>query len=188
MALTGNAKDREHFRAELEAMFEADQRGRQEAHRAMIEHGHASPEVRAVWEKQSAVDQAHCARLVDIIDAIGWPMSSEFGHKAAQGAFFILQHGDHHLQMRFLPMVRVAAEAGDVEWQHLALLEDRIRIRSGQKQLYGSQLSFDADSKTLVPLPIEDEEQVDARRETMGLGTLAAYVKESTARMSQMSR
>jgi len=52
----------------------------------------------------------------------------------------------------------------------VAVLEDRVRLLSGRKQLYGSQLRM-VNGK-LVPAPIEDSAHVDMRRDAAGLPPL----------------
>jgi hypothetical protein len=43
---------RDSVRTELEAMFEADQKGRLDIKAAAERHGHSSPEVADLWKKQ----------------------------------------------------------------------------------------------------------------------------------------
>ena len=74
-----------------------------------------------------------------------------------------------------LPVVERAAEAGDVPKSEVALLTDRVLVRSGRSQRYGS--SFSIVSGRLVADPIEDEANVDARRATVGLPSMAEYAK-----------
>ena len=54
----------------------------------------------------------------------------------------------------------------------VAILEDRLRIASGRKQIYGTQLVKSADGK-LEPAPLEDPKHVDLRRDAAGLPPLA---------------
>jgi len=49
----------------------------------------------------------------------------------------------------------------------VAILEDRMRLLAGRKQLYGSH--FRADGGKLTLLPTEDLAHVDLRREDAGL-------------------
>ena len=54
----------------------------------------------------------------------------------------------------------------------VAVLEDRVRLQSGRKQLYGSQLRMVGGQ--LVPAPIEDSAHVDMRRDAAALPPLRA--------------
>ena len=58
------------------------------------------------------------------------------------------------------------------------MLEDRILVRNGKKQVYGTQLHSGPDTGgKLVLAPIEDEEHVDKRRASVGLMPLKEYLK-----------
>jgi len=54
---------------------------------------------------------------------------------------------------------------------------DRLRLRSGKKQLYGTQVKKDKNGKVEV-LPMEDKEKVDERRKALGMSTLAEYLQK----------
>lgn len=57
----------------------------------------------------------------------------------------------------------------------VAILEDRLRVRAGRKQIYGTQLVRAPDG-TLEPAPIEDPKHVDLRRDAAGLPPLAQSI------------
>jgi hypothetical protein len=54
----------------------------------------------------------------------------------------------------------------------VATLEDRLRLQSGRKQIYGTQFRVGADGR-LVLAPMEDSAHVDLRREDAGLPAFA---------------
>jgi hypothetical protein len=168
-------------RAELEAMLTTDQAHRTEVIELEKQHGRDSREVKEAWAKQTAIDTRNIARLEEIIAAHGWPGSTRFGSKASVAAFLILQHADIRYQKRYLPQARAAAAQGELRASSLALLEDRVRLREGQKQLYGSQVTRNSAGEW-EPLPLEDEASVDTRRAGVGLGPLADYLQGFAAR------
>jgi hypothetical protein len=163
-------------RAELEAMHATDQPGRLQVIEAEKQHGRNSAPVRELWTKQSAIDQQNIGRLEAIVAAHGWPKRSVFGAKAASAAFLILQHADLGYQKKYLPMVREAAAANEMQRSSLALLEDRVRLREGKSQIYGSQVRRNAKDEW-EPTDLEDPANVDARRATVGLQPLADYLE-----------
>jgi hypothetical protein len=59
----------------------------------------------------------------------------------------------------------------------LAMLEDRILLRRGGKQIYGTQVHWDEFRKKWVLSPIEDEKNVDQKRAQVGLQPLREYLK-----------
>ena len=168
-------------RAELEAMRETDQSHRRELIELEKKHGKDSSEVKEAWAKQSAIDAQNIRRLEEIIAQHGWPGRKQFGEKAASAAFLVLQHSGLSYQKKYLPLAREAAAKGEMWASSLALLEDRVRLREGQKQIYGSQVTRNSADEW-EPLPLEDEENVDARRATVGLGPISEYLQGFASR------
>jgi hypothetical protein len=136
------------------------------------------PEVRAVLERMAKIDRDNLAWLKGVVDKHGWPGKSLVGRDGAHGAFLIAQHAvtDLEFMAKCLDAIKAAYRAGDAEGQWVALMTDRLLVmKEKKKQLYGTQL-VSKDGK-LVPQPIEDEENVDARRKELGMPPLADYLK-----------
>lgn len=70
-------------------------------------------------------------------------------------------------------------EAGKVLPKDLALIEDRINMREGKLQRYGSQTLIDKTSKKYTLFPIADVDSIDERRAMVGLESLKSYMKSS---------
>jgi len=134
-------------------------------------------QVAALMEKQETLDKRNLRRLVQIIDKYGWPGRSLVGKEGALTAFLIIQHAELEDQKKYFPMLKEAVRRGEANQDYAALLEDRILMREGKKQIYGSQLHFNEVTKKLELWPIEDEENVDVRRTSVGLEPLAEYMK-----------
>lgn len=165
------------LRAELEAMFVSDQTLRLEARVVAEKFGQNSAENAALWEKQHAIDDANTKRLAEIVDKQGWPEQSKAGKKAATAAFLVVQHAELDQQKRFLPLLRDSVARGEAQPQNLALLEDRIKMREGKPQIYGSQIALDPATRKLSFHAIDDEINLDKRRAAVGLEPLSEYAK-----------
>jgi len=72
--------------------------------------------------------------------------------------------------------MREAVKNGNARASSLALLEDRVSLRKGGKQIYGSQVSQDQETGEHYVLPLEDPENVNIRRAEVGLGPIADYI------------
>lgn len=157
---------------ELLRMKELDQQGRLEIREIEKQHGYDSPQWQAAWDTQNAVDAANMQRLEEIIAEKGWPKSSEVGEDVAETAFFILQHAGLDMQRKYLQTFKDAVVAREAEADQYALLYDRVLMREGKKQLYGTQLRRNEQTGGWYLWPIEDEARVDARRSRLGMRTL----------------
>lgn len=127
--------------------------------------------------RMQAVHKRNAESLQAIIEQHGWPGISLVGAEGADAAWLILQHaiGNPALQRRCLPLLKESAAAGDIPAVHAAYLEDRICVFEQRPQRYGTQFDWDADGQ-LSPCPLEDPEQVDAYRKSVGLGPLAERI------------
>jgi hypothetical protein len=94
-----------------------------------------------------------------------WPTKSVAGALGTR-AVWLLAHRDTALARAALKRMM---EAGPEESNaaDVATLEDRLRLQSGRKQIYGTQ--FRIDGGRLVLAPMEDSAHVDLRREDAGL-------------------
>ncbi|MCM2303884.1 MAG: hypothetical protein NDJ72_04230 [Elusimicrobia bacterium] len=171
-ACAGTKRTNAEIKADLEAMFETDQSQRKVMEEVRRRHGSSSPEMTDLWKKQNAIDKTNISRLVEIVELNGWPGLRGVGDRAATSAFLILQHADYALQKKYLPKFRAAVAAGEARPWNLALLEDRVLTREGKKQIYGSQ--WKDNGKGVMELyPIEDEPNVDKRRQALHMPPIA---------------
>jgi hypothetical protein len=111
-----------------------------------------------------------------------WPTKSVAGASGAR-AVWLLAHLDTALTRSALKRMM---EAGPEESNaaDVATLEDRLRLQSGRKQIYGTQFRVGSDGK-LTLAPMEDSAHVDLRREGAGLPafkTSACLAQKANAR------
>ncbi len=165
-------------RAELLALLEADQAGRQRLEAVERAHGRDSAEMQKLWAEIDATDAANIVKLETILARHGWLGPQEVGARASSAYFLVIQHADLPVQRKYLPLMREAVQTGRARGAALALLEDRVALREGRPQTYGSQIGFDEASGTHYVLPLLDPDRVDERRAAVGLPPLADYVKQ----------
>ncbi|MCB0707107.1 MAG: hypothetical protein KDC34_17445, partial [Saprospiraceae bacterium] len=161
---------------ELLRIYEDDQQIRREFISAANELGWEHPTVDSLGKIMSHLDSINLERTILILDEYGWVGPSLVGGQASQSLFLVIQHADLETQQKYLPMMRTAVEKGDANTKSLALLEDRVALREGRKQIYGSQIGRNPDTNEQYVLPLEDPDNVDVRRAKMGLGTMQEYV------------
>lgn len=157
-------------------IFDADQIDRRKANELTKKFGFDAPEVREIWQKIEANDLANTEKVKAIIAQHGWVGPDQVGRRASQTLFLVIQHADEETRRQFLPLLREAVKNKKAQPSDLALMEDRAAIEAGGKQIYGSQIMIvGAGSAKLQPL--EDPDNVDRRRASVGLGPLADYLK-----------
>jgi hypothetical protein len=134
--------------------------------------------VRHTWQQIHYNDSVNLIRIEKIIEDHGWPGKTLVGEDAADIAFLVLQHcGDVVIMEKYLPIIEQAVGEGELDKPSLALFVDRIRMFKGEDQLYGTQLSYNDSTKILQLYPVEDEQNLNARRAQMGLIPIEDYLQ-----------
>lgn len=175
-----NKKEAEVELTEVAALLETvrydDQKYRQESGEIQEKYGHDSEEVRAHWDLIQEQDSINLVKVEKILDEHGWLGWDKVGRNANAALFLVIQHADLETQEKYLPMLREAVKRGDATPADLALLEDRVALRQGQKQIYGSQIGRDTVTGEYYISPLEDPDNVDKRRAEVGLGPIEDYI------------
>ena len=166
------------LQAELLAILSEDQQDRVKIDALETKgRGGNSPEMQALLKTMHERDLVNRVKIRAILDTCGWVGPEIVGPEASSTLFLVIQHADTATQQKYLPLMRVAVREKKAQPSHLALLEDRVALAEGRRQIYGSQLWGDSkDGHLYVPL-LEDPDHVDERRAAVGLGTMAEYLK-----------
>ena len=165
------------LQAKLLALLEEDQNIRKEYIKAQKDYGNQSKIVDSLGKVMMHKDSINLGKVTEILDKYGWVGVDKVGGQANQTLFLVIQHSDLKTQQKYLPMMREAVKNNNASSSALALLEDRVALGEGKKQIYGSQIGYDNNTNTEYVLPLEDPDNVDKRRATVGLGPLSDYVK-----------
>lgn len=120
-------------------------------------------------------DSINLIKVIKILGEKGWVGKDVVGAQANQTLFLVIQHSDLKYQQKYLPMMREAVKKGNANPANLAYLEDRVALREGRRQIYGSQSSKNKTTNKLYISPMIDPDNVDKRRAEVGLGTMAEY-------------
>ena len=179
-------QERSAIASELLARLEQDQ-----YYRAFDYSTAADTTRRRMMREVTSVDSANLAYIRQLVDSIGWPGGDRFGADAAHAAFMLVQHADRDpdFQARMLPQLTAAVERGEASPIDLAYLVDRVRVKQGRPQVYGTQYDVAKDAagnvtagpdgklRYLIPVVVKPDE-LDARRAAAGLKPWSEYERE----------
>jgi len=162
------------LRRELVQMFQADQ----DIRNKLIQAGMASPDP-VLQARMGELDAANTTRLQEIVAEYGWPDPALVGFDGAEAAFTLLQHAEYVVQKQLYPLLEAAYKSKRAAGQSYALLTDRILVKEGKPQIYGTQARPTQEWVNREPVffDIEDEANVDQRRAEVGLPPLAKYTE-----------
>lgn len=119
-------------------------------------------------------DSSNIRRISQIIQQHGYPGKSLVGVPTNEVAFYVIQHSNRI--PKYLPLVKQAAQRGDLPFPEYAKMLDRQLMYEGKEQLYGTQGSgFTVVDRTTgksefkkVIWPIKNPSQVNQRRKEAG--------------------
>jgi hypothetical protein len=119
-------------------------------------------------------DSSNMLRIVKIIQQYGYPGKSLVGVPTNETAFYVIQHS--RLIKQYLPLVKQAADKGELPFRLYAMMLDRQLMFEGKEQLYGTQASGYAakdpttgkEQQKFFIWPIKDAAGVNQRRRQAG--------------------
>ncbi len=158
----------------LEKVYDDDQKFRSSINSSEIvkKYGINSKEVKEILDNGAKLDAINLEIIKDIIKNYGWLGEKTVGFKANMALFLVIQHADLETQLQYLPIMEQAAREGNLRLKEYATYIDRIEIRQGRKQIYGTQVKYNEEIGCHQVLPILNPEEVDERRKEVGLNTM----------------
>ncbi len=138
-----------------------------------------SDQLKSLWKIMRIKDSINLIKVSAIINKYGWLGSEDIGDDANSTLFIVIQHADLKTQEKYLPLMRNAVKNGKAKARSLALLEDRVALREGKKQIYGTQVFQNIKTNEYFVLPLDDPYNVDLKRAEVGLQPLSVYLEDN---------
>ena len=127
------------------------------------------------WEELQRVDEKHYPEIVRIYEHYGWPRISAVGEEAAHNYWLLVQHSKEEFQDKVLPGLKRAVDDGDGSKVDYAYLYDRVMVRAGKPQHWGTQGGGCENGKTSLD-PVDDPAGLAQRRKELHLMPIDQYV------------
>lgn len=122
-------------------------------------------------------DSCNQVFVISLINMYGWPGKSFIGDRGNYTVWLVIQHAELETQEKYLPLLSGSVEIGESQPSHLAMLQDRVLMRKGLPQLFGSQVIFNDISGEPEFYQIADEENVNRRRQSLGMEPIEVYAE-----------
>ena len=159
-------------------MFAEDQKWRIESEKIL--NGEKTEYKENFINRQLAkTDSLNLVEAKSIIKRYGFPGYSLVGEGYSNDFWAIVQHCDDDIkfQKQVLLLLKKQVKRNNASGRNFALLQDRVLLSTGKKQIYGTQVRYNPATKTAKPLPTQDSSNVDKRRKAVGLSPLNNYLK-----------
>lgn len=164
------------IREELKDIFQKDQEPRNRIVAAWQEYPNDTLLHREIAREILMNDSINLIRVCEILN--NYPLV--FGEEN-EVIWAVIQHSNLELQQKYLPLFVEAAQRGKIRGELVAVMQDRIACWSGKPQIYGSQGNLN-EKGVFVPTEIENPEDVDLRRASMGMCPLKDYIEQMSSR------
>lgn len=128
-------------------------------------------EVRRGFGDMMTVDQENRKTVISILEKCGFPQADEVELQSYNAIFFVLQHSPGTIMGYYYRHVEQAVANGKINRSTFALMQDRLLMDFGYKQVYGTQIRNDQLYE------LQDPDNVNARRAEVGLGPIETYVE-----------
>lgn len=162
----------------LTQIMEDDQSSRLKIDEFELKYGRESSKIDSLWkviEYHDSINQLYVTNLLDKHKK--WYGPNEIGYENCLSLFLVIQHAEIDIQEKYYDMMKKAVFEEKMDIQSFAMFEDRVLIGRGKKQLYGTQFGFYPESGKRFLYPIEKPEELNFRREVIGMGAME-YVWE----------
>ena len=161
----------------LDTIYDKDQVLRWKIDSIQKYYGTSSIQLKKLWDTINYNDSINVIKVERIIKQHGWPGIDIVGEKCNKAIWLVIQHASLEKQLKYVPLLRKSVEQDKSPAKYLALMEDRVLMFQGKKQIYGSQYEFDEPTQKYKLYPIADERLVNDRRKLMGLPPLEEEAK-----------
>ncbi len=161
----------------LEGVYDADQKARDNMEKLIEKYGIDSPQVDSMKTIMLRSDSLNEEFMKSFLEEHGFLSRSKVGEKGVQAEFLVIQHsGNLDFQKKWLPEIWRLAGIGELPNEMAAMLDDRVRLRTGPKQLCGTQFKWNPDNNEWQLEDIEDPKNVNKRRLELGMETIEEYI------------
>ncbi|MBU6214563.1 hypothetical protein KGM48_01840 [Patescibacteria group bacterium] len=106
---------------------------------------------------------------------IEFPKIRLVGEDAYRAFIALVLHSDDPGFMDQVANAILASETEDVDTSHAAFITDKLLVREGRPQRYGTQYSAINEDGSISFFPFEDPREIDTRRAEMGLSSIHEY-------------
>ena len=169
---------------ELKTMAEIDQIA------AYIRQGKYKDWTIERWDNfKDSVFKTHKKRLEEIFEKFGHPGYSLVGETGSQNFWLMVQHcdSDQAFQSRVLEKLKIEVDNKNADGSTYGLLTDRVKINNGEKQIYGTQVTYNSLGQA-YPKSLADSLNVNKRRGEVGLEPIEEYLNRMTQMHFEMNK
>ena len=135
--------------------------------------------IELVTKRVIETDSLNYLVIKPLFDKYGYLGNDKVGVQSSHNFWLLVQHADFHPDFQEIVLIKMKIEAdkGNAPLKDYAYLYDRVKVNSGQLQLYGTQMTLDSLIMSYKPEPVFDPDKLNERRKQAGLSPIEDYIK-----------
>ena len=132
--------------------------------------------------KRDSVAIENQKKAKEILKKYGFIGTKNFNSKASGNFWVIVQHADNDIefQEKYLKLMSKELKKGNAHKNEYALLEDRVNVNKGNKQRFGTQLTYSKMGQAIPVNGLTDSINIDKLRKEYNLPTFKDYYNHMT--------
>jgi hypothetical protein len=165
---------------QLDSILYRDQKYRLKLEDIRSQKGYNSEEETKLWPLINEQDSINLSQVEAIVGKYGWVNITRSCSSGGKALFLVIQHANLQTQLKYLPQLMESVGTGASDMSDYAYLIDRVHMRTGKPQIYGTQTNI-LDNICYV-YPISDPSKVNDRRLAAGLSSLEHHFQEANVK------
>jgi hypothetical protein len=135
--------------------------------------------IELVMKRVSETDSLNYLVIRPLFEKYGYIGIDKVGVQSSHNFWLLAQHADLHPEFQESVLLKMKPEVdkGNAPIKDYAYLYDRIKVNSGQLQMYGTQMTLDSLEMSYKPKPVIDPDKLNERRKQVGLSPIEDYIK-----------
>ena len=132
-----------------------------------------------LYKKMHETDSLNYSACRSILARRGFPNYNLVGKASCNNYWLLVQHQDLRpaFQDSVLAKMKPEVDLGLASGIDYAYLMDRVKINTGQQQVYGTQMRLNQEGTSYEPLPVIEPEKLNERRKAVGMGSIEKYIE-----------
>jgi len=130
-------------------------------------------------QKLAITDSLNYFKIKEIFNKIGYPNYDIVGTEGSHNFWLLVQHQDIHPQFQDSVLLKMKIEVDNKKAYGFdyAYLVDRVKLNTGQLQIYGTQMRLNKDSTSYEPKPVIEPDKLNERRKSVGMDGIEIYIE-----------
>ncbi len=160
---------------------------------AYIPTGKYKDYTREKWNSfKDSVFTVHKNIAEGLLDKYGFPGFDKIGKESSSDYWLLVQHCDKfpEFQKRVLVAMDKEVKKGNADPKNYAYLYDRVKVNAGEKQMFGTQVTYDLETtgRALPKIGLVDSANIDSVRKAYSLEPLKDYLNMMTSSHYEMNK